>query len=159
MFFIVSSKALPIMLWLSPWRWCQSIANVYNPRESQLAFNSIEYSALSGVVATVTIGTPPQELRLGIDFSLRNSIIYGSETCPPFVEACFDSAASTTFSQTVTKATRIAMDYAATLCHMSTDQVNENAIMFGLTSVVAPQTARFRDVAGVISLSREMQRE
>ena len=142
------------MLWLSPWRWCQSIGNVYNARESQIAFNSIEYSAISGVVATVSIGTPPQQVRVGIDFSLGSSIIYGSGTCPPFVEACYNAAASTTYLQAGPKPTQVLTEYATTLCHTSRDEVNKQEMVFELASAVAPLTARFRDVAGVIGLSR-----
>ena len=53
------------------------------------------YSMLSGIVADVEIGSPPQVLRVAIDVSTSISSLYcNAAICPPFIGGCYEPQAS-----------------------------------------------------------------
>jgi hypothetical protein len=115
------------------------------------------YSPFSGLVsAGAGIGTPQQQIRLALDFSDSESVLFAPSQCPIYVPRCFNQEKSNTF---------ISLHTNTFLPHM-------NGLMASGVSgdvfSIAPSTltqfsyvtnwnfesAAYRDVAGKIGLSR-----
>ena len=56
------------------------------------------YSAFSGIVTEISVGTPPQKLQVALNFDSRDIMLYRPESCRAFVGSCFDSSHSSTFT-------------------------------------------------------------
>lgn len=53
-----------------------------------------DYSAFSGLTGIFSVGVPSQELRLSLDFSSDNILLFSESVCPPFVRYCYSMADS-----------------------------------------------------------------
>ena len=76
-------------------------ANVGGPSDGAPAVDEVfrieaKYSAFSGLVASLRIGTEPQEVLVSLGFRSIQPGLFTGAACPAFV-TCFDPAASTTF--------------------------------------------------------------
>ena len=92
-----------------------------------------EYSPISGPVAYFSVGYPPQEVRLVLNFNTRVTLFFNE--CPPFVD-CFDLGRSITFA------------------HFSRARASGNIV--GGESIKLPDQSnyeRFQVIIGSLSLS------
>jgi hypothetical protein len=147
----VASCSFFLMSWWCRWFACGA-AVVDLPF---IEFRSMHYSSLSGMVATVSVGAPRQDILVALDSSIEHSFIYDKYACPPFVGRCFDPMRSNDgwFGQGIR--TTLSEDYARFDGYPTSglfDGIYE--FHFILVDSVSPKTGRFRDVAGAISLSK-----
>ena len=81
--------------WVYRWLIPQVRVHIEQPT---IQFESPTYSAFSGIVVTVGLGTPPQRIRLSLDILSPDSYLFASSVCPGFVGNCFDPDRSSTYS-------------------------------------------------------------
>jgi hypothetical protein len=66
------------------------------PLERPALYLEGRYSAFSGIVADVRVGSPRQLMRVSLNFNEEVSVMFRSTLCPPFVSHCFQCSQSTT---------------------------------------------------------------
>jgi hypothetical protein len=142
------------MLWSLCW-WADCTRAIQDSHAAE--FRAVSYSAISGMVATVSIGTPPQEIQVAFDSGSPYSFLFSQETCPPFVSRCYDSSQSTTFTSRGIRST-LSDNNGVISGTISTDSVGQfTSFTFTLAESVSPTSARFRDVAGVIGMGKDSE--
>ena len=117
------------------------------------------YSAFSGLVAEVQVGTPPTSIRVSLDFSnqAETYLFNGEFDCPPFVGDCYnpidrlDSHADC--SESLPQYLR---DWG--VCRTITDNFISGSDIFAVKidvlSKCVPSSVRFREVAGIVGLNK-----
>ena len=119
--------------------------------EQPIQFDSASYSAFSGIIVSVSVGTPPQRIRVALDLSSKNSYLYSSSGCPLFVDPCFNPTDSVTFQGGVTdfgeSSDRVGID----------DSTSFSDFRFRLVKSIFASPNDVREAAGVIGIGRRSE--
>ena len=116
----------------------------------------VDYSAISGPVATIYMGTPPQSVRLALCFQTTESMIFRESICP--IGQRFDSRASQSFSPLQY------MSHSLPLFGLKAHRLVSESVSVGSSEAftqrfmeidaMIPSTANYKDVAGVLNLGK-----
>lgn len=120
----------------------------------------VKFSAFSGPVGTVSMGTPPQPVQMAFDFEETPNFVYDMSICPLFVGDCFNVQQSSSGVIAVGEHS-LAMPLYGLRSHASvTDLVSiagaptRGSVRFALMDTLSPCSTQFKEVAGVLNLNK-----
>jgi hypothetical protein len=129
-------------------KWCFSVATV-PPAERPALYLEGTYSAFSGIVGNVRLGTPGQMLRVSLSFTDETSVMFSPSHCPPLIGACFHPEISASVHP-VSDPTGFFIDGVSIGAHYI-----ENFPFF-VPHSRAIHTVGYREVAGVVALAKQV---
>ena len=121
------------------------------------------FSSFSGLVANVDVGTPSQHLRMAIDFSAADSLLFHPRVCPAFVGDCFNRDLSRTAVREEPCGEGNSDDSVGWSASSEiTDMVRLadsewSAIRFWNADEIDPVSVALRDVHGLLAFDRQSQ--